>query len=363
MAATDQKSKKNISGLLIESLGIERVVANLLEFEIRTDAISWHRFFGALNIVFLVLLFLSGSVMAFYYSPIPGTAYDSVDFALFNLPFGGIIKGVHHYSWNILLVMMGLHLMRGFVAGAYKPPRQLVWISGVIILTVVPMFIITGDLLPWDQKGYWSTRVRLSIIHSIPFIGDFTVRFIQGGPLTGIVALTRFYVLHTLFLPGLLLLAVGVHLHLIRYRGLSEPLFGNEKTICRISFFPDFLNRWLILFLIVTIVLGLVSHYWTAPLGDPADPTDSTYIPKPEWWVLFLNQLVAIFKGPFSIMGTVVIPGGLFGLLAALPFLDRSAERDPGRRIIVMVIAAVIVSGMTGLSLMGYIEHFVSAGK
>ena len=363
MSATDQQGKTRISDSLIANLGLEQVVANLAELNIRSDAITWHRFFGVLNLVLLVLLFLSGSVMAFYYSPIPGTAYDSVDFAFFNLPFGDIIRGIHHYAWNMLLVVMGLHLTRAFIVGAYKAPRQLVWVSGILFLVVVPMFIITGDLLPWDQKGYWSTRVRLSIIQSIPFIGDLGVRFLQGGPLTGIVALTRFYVLHTLFLPGLLVLAIGVHFYFIHYRGLSEPLFGDEKPVRRISFLPGILNRWLILFIIVTVVLGLISHYWTAPLGDPADPTDSSYIPKPEWWVLFLNQLVAIFKGPFSIIGTVVIPGGLFGLLATLPFLDRSPERDPARRIIVMIIAAVIVFGITGLSLMGYIEHFVSTGK
>ncbi|MDF1592468.1 MAG: cytochrome b N-terminal domain-containing protein [Desulfobacterales bacterium] len=363
MAATEQKSKQNMADLLIANLGLEQIVASLSELQIRRDAITWHRFFGALNLVLLVLLFLSGSVMAFYYSPVPGTAYDSVDFALFSLPFGTIIKGIHHYSWNILLVVMGVHLLRSFVVGAYKAPRQMVWISGVVFLVIVPMFIITGDLLPWDQKGYWSTRVRLSIIHSIPFIGDLAVRFLQGGPLTGIVAVTRFYVLHTLFLPGMLVLAMAVHFHFILYRGLSEPLFGEERSVRRISFLPGILNRWLLLFLIVTAVLGLVSQHWTAPLGDPADPTDSAFIPKPEWWVLFLNQLVAIFSGPFAVIGTVVIPGGLFGLLAALPFLDRSAERDPARRISVMIIAAVIMVGMTGLSLMGYIEHFVSTGK
>lgn len=362
MTAMDQKSEKNISGFVIASLGLEQVVAQLLELKIRSDAITWHRFFGVLNLVLLVLLFLSGSFMAFYYSPIPGTAYDSVDFALFNLPFGNLIKGIHHYSWNILLVVMGLHLGRAFVVGAYKAPRQLVWISGVIFLVIVPMFIITGDLLPWDQKGYWSTRVRLSIIDSIPFFGDLVVRFLQGGPLTGIVALTRFYVLHTMFLPGLLVLSLAIHFHFIRHRGLSEPLFGEEKPVRRIAFLPGILNRGLIVFIMVTLVLGFISHYWTAPLGDPADPTDSAFIPKPEWWVLFLNQLVAIFKGPFSVIGTVVIPGGLFGLVAALPFLDRSAERDPARRITVMIIAAVIVVGITGLSLMGYIEHFLISG-
>ena len=175
MESAEQKPNRNYTDSLIEHLALNGMITRLQRFEVSVDAISWHRFFGALNLVLLVLLFVTGSVMALYYSPIPGAASDSVDYALYSLPFGDVIKGIHHYSWNILLVVMGLHLLRAFIVGAYKPPRQLVWISGVILLVVIPLFIISGDLLPWDQKGYWSTRVRLSIISSVPFIGDFMV--------------------------------------------------------------------------------------------------------------------------------------------------------------------------------------------
>jgi ubiquinol-cytochrome c reductase cytochrome b subunit len=361
MGSADQEIRPDITHALIDHLGLNRIISGLTRLEVAKDAISWHRFFGALNLVLLLLLFLSGSVMTLYYSPVPGTAYDSVDFALFNLPFGDIIKGIHHYAWNMLLVVMGMHFIRAFVVGAYKAPRQLVWISGIIILIIIPALIVTGDLLPWDQKGYWSTRVRLSIISSVPFIGDLVVRILQGGPLTGIVALNRFYVLHTLFLPCLLILSITIHFYFISYRGLSDPLFGGGETVKRVSFLPHIVNRWLVLFLITTILLSIIARFWTAPLGDPADPTDSSYVPKPEWWVLFLNQLVAIFKGPFAVYGTVVIPGGLLGLMFALPFLDHSAERDPAKRIKVMTVAAFIIIILIGLSIMGYIEHFISA--
>jgi quinol-cytochrome oxidoreductase complex cytochrome b subunit len=120
------------------------------------------------------------------------------------------------------------------------------------------------------------------------------------------------------------------------------------------------INRWLVLFIVVTVILGLVSWYWPAPLGDPADPTDSTYVPQPEWWVLFLNQLVAIFKGPLTIIGTAIIPGGLAGLILALPFIDRSPERHPARRKKTMLIAALIALLMLGLSVMGYVEHHLT---
>lgn len=347
----------NRSETILERLALDGLIHRLKALEVTADALVWHRIFGALLLVLLVLLFISGAFMAFYYSPAPGSAYDSVDYALFTLPFGDVIKGIHHYGWNLFLIVMGLHLVGGFWIGAYKPPRQLIWVSGVLILLLVPAFIITGDLLPWDQKGYWSTQVRISIMRSVPFVGDLMVRLLQGGPLTGIVALTRFYVLHIVFLPGMIVVLIVIHFHFIRHRGLSGPLSGNNLNRKTVFFFPVIINRWLLLFLGVALVLGLISWYWPAPLGDPADPTDSTYIPKPEWWVLFLNQLVTIFKGPWSVIGSVIIPGGLAGLLIALPFIDSSPERHPARRKIVMLIAVIIIIAVLVLSIMGYIEH------
>ena len=115
------------------------------------------------------------------------------------------------------------------------------------------------------------------------------------------------------------------------------------------------------LFVGVTLVLGIISWYWPAPLGDPADPTDSTYVPKPEWWVLFLNQLVTIFKGPWSVIGSVIIPGGLAGLLIALPFIDSSPERHPTRRKLVMLVAAIIAIAVLVLSIMRYQQQAADA--
>jgi len=353
------KTTGNRSEILLERLALDRIIKRLKEQDVPTDALTWHRFFGALLLALLVLLFLSGAFMAFYYSPIPGSAYDSVDYALFTVPFGDTIKGIHHYGWNLFLIIMGLHLVRGFWVGAYKPPRQLVWVSGVMIMLLVPVFIITGDLLPWDQKGYWSTQVRVSIMRSVPLVGDFAVRLLQGGPLTGIVALTRFYVLHILFLPVLFVFLIIFHFHFLRHRGLSDSLSRDNVSIKTVRFFPTIVNRWLILFLCVTLVLGLISWYWPAPLGDPADPTDSTYVPRPEWWVLFLNQLVSIFKGSWSVVGSVIIPGGLMVFLFALPFIDSSPERHPIHRKMVMLITAIIATAVLALSIIGYLEHHV----
>jgi len=331
----------------------------LLRVRVPAEAICWHRFFGALQLALIGLLFLTGVLMALAYTPVPGTAYDSVDYFQFSLPFGDVVRGVHHYAWNLLLVVMGLHLLRALVVGAYKAPRQPVWVSGVLFLLVIPLFIITGDLLPWDQKGYWSTQVRFSIIASVPLVGDFLVQLLRGGPLTGIVALTRCYVLHILLLPGVLLLLIGLHMYFLATRGLSGPPAGEAAARPQVPFLPTIANRWLAVFLASAIGLGLAARLWTAPLGDPADPTDSSFIPRPEWWVLALNQLVAIFKGPFMVIGSAIIPGALIFLLAALPFLDRSPERRPSKRRGVLLGAAVVLAAWAVLSVMGYVEHFV----
>ena len=343
---------------VLEVLALDGLVNLLREVEVAGDSLTWSRFCGSLLLALMLLLFLTGVAMALYYTPAPGMAYDSVDYAQYTVPFGVIVRGVHHYAWNGLLIVLGLHLVRGFLVGAYKAPREMVWVSGVLILLVAPLFIITGDLLPWDQKGYWSTQVRNSIMRTVPVVGDFMVGFLQGGPRTGIMALTRFYVLHIMILPAALLLLIAAHMHFLRHKGLASPLRGDSSQRRHVLPAATIVNRWLILFILATLVLAVVSWHWPAPLGDPADPTDSSYVPKPEWWVLPLNQLVAIFRGPFTVIATAVIPGALACLLVLLPFIDRSPERRPLHRKKAIFAASLIGAALLALAVMGYLEHF-----
>ena len=327
--------------------------------EVHSDGLTWNRFSGSLALVLVVQLFLSGAFMAFYYSPAPGAAYDSVDYALFSVPFGEMIRGVHSYAWNILLVLMGLHLARAFICGAYKAPRQLAWVSGVFVMLVVPAFIITGDLLPWDQKGYWSTHVRTGIISSVPLIGDFLVRLLQGGPLTGIVTLTRFYVLHAIFLPIVLVILIIVHFHFLYQRGISGPLSGRRCSPGKSAFSAEHDQP----------LAGAIPAGHFDPGLDCLDlagtfrqPGGSNrYILPAQTGVVGL-----VFKSacgnyspvPLTVIATVIIPGALVGLIIALPFLDRSPQRHPASRKKMMLVAAIIAAVLMGLAIMGYLEHF-----
>ena len=344
----------------LQFLALDGLASRICGIQTTSDALNWKRFLGSLCLALVILLILSGSVMMFFYSPAPGIAYDSVDYTQFSLPWGDVVRGVHHHAWNLLLIAMGLHLLSTFFTGAYKAPRQLVWISGLLILLAVPVLVVTGDLLPWDQKGYWTTQVRISIIQSIPVVGDISLRLLLGGTRTGIVALTRFYTLHCVFLPVLLIGLVGFHFHFITHQGLADPLYQKSENRRKVFLIPHIINRWLILFMATAVILAILSVYWPAPLDSPADPTDTAFVPKPEWWVLALNQLVTIFKGPLMLIGTVVVPGGLTVLLIALPFLDRSSERVPSHRLVSMCFAISILIALTVLSIMGYARHFGS---
>jgi ubiquinol-cytochrome c reductase cytochrome b subunit len=354
---------RNLRGKVIEHLALEGIVARLRDLHVPSDTLTWTRFlgFGYLALVLVVLLFASGLFMSFYYTPAPGAAYDSVRFAQYHVVFGDVVRGIHYYAWNLLMVVLGLHMTRNFLVASYKAPRQFVWVSGVLILLFMPLFLITGDLLPWDQKGYWTTQVRASIISSVPIVGDFMAHLLRGGPNVGVVAMTRFYALHILFLPAVIVFLIAVHFHLLWNRGLTDSPGRKGHRRHRVPFFPALAGRFALLFLLTTIALGLFAYQWPAPLGDPADPTDANYVPKPEWWVLFLNQLVTIFNGPYSIIGTVIIPGGFASLLLFLPFIDRSPERKAARRIKTLAIAAAIALFLGALSAIGYYTHFIKS--
>jgi ubiquinol-cytochrome c reductase cytochrome b subunit len=340
-----------------QDTALDRSAQWLSEVQLRSDSLSLTRFSGSLALALIVILVISGAFMSLYYTPAPDIAYDSLDYAQYKLPFGEMIRGVHHWAWNLLLLVLILHILRGFWVAAYMAGRQWVWVSGALIFLLLPVFLITGDLLPWDQKGYWTTQVRISIIQSVPLLGDWIARMLQGGPRTGIVALNRFYILHILFLPGLLAALVAFHLHMLYHKGLSESLSQDGAGLIRCSAL-NMLTRWLVLLGVTTVLLGLAAWQWPAPFGDPADPTDSSYVPKPEWWVLFLNQLVAIFRGPAAVLGSTIIPGLLAAGLVFLPWLDKAEQRNPGRRKAVLVCAGCIGLSLLVLSGLGYVEHF-----
>jgi len=180
--------------------------------------------FGGITFFLFVMLAVTGYFMNLYYVPSVEEAYDAVDFLTFEVPMGQVIRGVHHWSANLMMGTIFFHMIRVFIYGAYKKPREINWMSGVGLFCLVMGFGFTGYLLPWDQKAYWATKVGTSIVGTIPVVGDLTMRIMRGGSDLGALTLTRFYTLHVLFLPLGTVFFLIAHFVMIRKQGISTPL-------------------------------------------------------------------------------------------------------------------------------------------
>ncbi|CCQ93622.1 menaquinol:cytochrome c oxidoreductase (cytochrome b subunit) [[Clostridium] ultunense Esp] len=180
--------------------------------------------FGGLTFFIVVIQILSGMFLSMYYAPDIVNAYRSVAYLQNEVAFGYIVRGMHHWGASVVIVMLFLHTLRVFFTGAYKKPREMNWVVGVLIFGVMIGLGFTGYLLPWDNKAYFATKVGVEIAANVPLIGGFIKSFLTGGEIVGAETLTRFFAIHVFFLPGLLLALLAVHFIIIRKQGISGPL-------------------------------------------------------------------------------------------------------------------------------------------
>ncbi len=309
---------------------------------------------GGLSFITLTLQIVTGVLLAFYYDPSPEGAYDSVDYITYQLPYGWLIRGIHHYGASALVILVGAHMLRTYFFSAYKFKRELSWLSGVLLLFVTLGFGFTGYLLPWDQKGYWATKVGTEIAGSAPVVGELILNFARGGEFLGQATLTRFYAIHVLLLPATVALAVIAHVYLLRYHGMAPPITARGKQLANkfVPFFPFWVTKDAVLGLALLGLLIYLSYTQRAPLEFPADPTSSNYTPRPEWYFLFLFQMLKYFPGPWEVVATVVIPIVVVGGLILLPFIDRSEERRPWRKPVTTTLGILGILGFIALTLL-----------
>jgi quinol-cytochrome oxidoreductase complex cytochrome b subunit len=183
--------------------------------------VNWLYTLGSASLFVAVNQAITGILLTLYYVPTPDHAYDSVVYITTQLPMGWLIRGLHHWGASAMVVLVVLHLLRVFFYGAYKYPREVTWMTGVILLIVVIGFGFTGYLLPWDQRAYWATTVGTRIAGVAPVIGDWLLRVARGGNELSAVTLARFFGVHVWVLPASLLILVGIHLYLVIRNGIS----------------------------------------------------------------------------------------------------------------------------------------------
>jgi ubiquinol-cytochrome c reductase cytochrome b subunit len=239
----------------------------------------------------------TGIVLAMNYSPTPEHAYDSITFIMTQVLLGPALRGLHHFGSSALVIVAGLHMLRVFVWGSYKMPREVTWMVGVILLLLIMAFAFTGYLLPWTQRSYWATVVGTKIVGTIPLIGGWLLQVVRGEADVGPVTLVRFYAIHVVLLPALLVPLVILHLYLV-YRHSIAPAPGNEATARKTKrFYPDQLAEDLAVSLVILLILFGLTAVWGIPTEVRADPSSTTYVPRPEWYFLFFFQLLKYFSG------------------------------------------------------------------
>lgn len=209
-----------IRSWLQERTGSADIARAVLEHKAPRN-LTWAHMLGSATLFALGLQLVTGILLAIYYVPTPDHAWESVSYIQNEVLFGWLIRGIHHFGTSALIILVGLHLIRVVIWGAYKYPREFTWITGVILLIVVMLFAVTGDLLPWGQNSYWATKVRIGYLAGTPIIGEGFARFVYGGDSLSAVTLMRFYSLHVLVLPVALLVVVGIHLYLVIRHGVA----------------------------------------------------------------------------------------------------------------------------------------------
>jgi quinol-cytochrome oxidoreductase complex cytochrome b subunit len=190
--------------------------------------INWFQTLGSATLTAFLVQALTGVILAMYYKPDPGSAYASIQHITNDLTFGWLVRGMHRWGASIFIILMFMHMGRVFLFGAYKYPRELNWIVGVLLLAIGMFEGFTGYLLPWDQTSYWATVVGININGTAPFLGPFIASLLRGGAEIGPDTLSRFYSIHMLLLPGAIMGLIGLHLYLVVRLGVTSPPWSKD---------------------------------------------------------------------------------------------------------------------------------------
>lgn len=311
------------------------------EVPVGAHSILWY-YLGGLTLFFFSVQVCSGMLLLAYYQPGEATAYESIRFLTTKVPFGWLVRSIHCWSAHLMILSLCTHMFSTMVLKAYRPPRELTWVTGFVLFALALGFGFSGYLLPWNELAFFATSVGTDSMKAVPAIGDWLVQVMRGGTDVSINTLYRFFALHVVLLPLITVGVVGGHLLFIQRQGMAPPMEHHGPPRKGMKFFPDFALRDALLWLICLIVLASLAVFlpygpgvpgieWE--LGKKANPLAPAYPGiKPEWYFLWVYQLLKEFpphlfgiEGPQAAIAVVSV---LFGIWAGVPWLDRKAQHD-----------------------------------
>ena len=343
----------------------QRVGLKELEKLARKKEIPVHRhsiwyYLGGMTLFLFIIQVSTGILLLLYYRPSAEEAFESIQFLMAEVQFGWLIRSIHSWAANLMILTLFVHLFSVLLLKAYRPPREITWFSGVALLGLALGFGFTGYLLPWNELAYFATKVGTEITSAVPGIGQFAGRLLRGGDEVTGATLTRFYGIHVAILPATAVALLGLHLYLVQRHGMSVPPgVEREGGASRVMpFVPNFLLRDIVGWLSALAVLAALAAYFPAELGKKADP----FLPapagiRPEWYFMFMFQTLKYLPSHIlGIEGEVagILAFGLGGLfLLLIPILDRRTARGQPSRLFTWIGIAVILY-MVLFTILGY---------
>lgn len=315
----------------------------------------WY-YWGGMTLVLMAIQFASGILLMLYYRPSAQEAFESVRFIMTKVQFGWLVRSVHAWSAHFVIFSAMVHLASTFFLKAYRPPRELTWVTGVLLLFLLMGFGFTGYLLPWNTLAFFATKVGTEIAGIVPLLGPQIQMVLRGGSDVTDVTLTRFFWFHIAVLPLGLVAVLMMHLLMIQLQGMSKPLSVKHDRV--MPFVPNFLLRDTVAWVLMLGAVLSISVYWPATLGEKADPFAPTPAGiQPEWYFLWMFQTLRMFPGHVLGMEGELVAMGLTGLAGAIlffvPWLDRPARRGRAHWFwwLAGLAGMLYVVGMTALAI------------
>lgn len=338
---------------LDERIRIRALLSFLLD-EPMPGGARWAYVFGSMVFFTLIIQFVTGVMLAFYYGGTPDHAWDSVNYIdhlrYNNLDVGRLIRGLHYWGASMMVILVGVHLLQVFLWGAYKRPREIMWLVGIVLLGLTMTAAFTGYLLPWDERAYWGTIVGTNMIGLVPVIGPLLKSVIRGGTGLGALTLSHFFTIHTMVLPSLFILFVVFHLVIFRRVGPAGPFRGTPPTLeaQKEFFYPRQVLMDALGMLAVFIIIAGLAVVFPPGLEALANPANSSYNPTPAWYFDWIFELLKMIRP--EILGVLGLPALIGIVLILLPFVDKKPERSPFKRPLAVLTTLLVLGAMVGLS-------------
>jgi quinol-cytochrome oxidoreductase complex cytochrome b subunit len=332
-----------------ERLPIKREqIFELLDEPVPNHLRRWWFCLGGTPAYLFVVQIVTGILLAFYYQPAPGTAWESVRSITHEAAYGWYFRSIHKWAATLMIAAVVLHQMRVYFTGAYRKPREINWMVGMCLLLCTLVTGFTGYSLVYEQLSYWGATVGANICDTIPVVGSFAKQMLLAGESYNNATLPRFYVLHAAVLPATIIGLIAVHIGILRMQGVTEFRFEDEAPAEKktFPFFPDHLCTEVIIGLLLMIVLSVLATILPATVGPRADPLTTPEVIKPEWFFYVTFRWLKLFSGTFAVlsMGLVVF------IMFVWPFIDsaiRRFTRFQEASVWIGIVGAALIIGMT----------------